>query len=426
MSAPPGRPRSGARPGRRARGAEAEIAVLRSVPDGMPFDGATRRPCGARLSNHLDKFFRPRRRRGRAPEGKFPGDHKCGVTGELLGRRIITAITRSCSSTTRRKLPRMAFDMFKSRIETIRDPEPESVAGQDEEGTRYTWKNPPGRIATAKPAAETAALCCRSNRPLPPPVAESTGDAGPRRVPTAARAPLPHRAAAAVPPAEATPVAPAEARRRRQWPTFENLEERACFCLNPGARKNVVRAVEPRGSTRRGWPRRCRPAKMPPRDSRAALSSSQQRFPLDTAKRPARSAARGEHLHDLQEREAPKGISNVLARWKGNSGVPGQTSPDSIGGLISFMRDEPGMIQVLSELQVEYPPSSGSPRCRTKTGPRPRPRGNTTPRRVSRQRRGRRAPAPCAEAAHADRQERAKLSPAMQGDSCGLSRSREG
>jgi hypothetical protein len=71
-----------------------------SVPDGIPFE-TDEAAVAHVLANHLGAFFDLAEVEVDAPKGNFQVINKCSLTGELLGRRIITATTKSCSSTTR-------------------------------------------------------------------------------------------------------------------------------------------------------------------------------------------------------------------------------------------------------------------------------------------------------------------------------------
>jgi hypothetical protein len=70
--------------------------------------------------------------------------NKCGLTGELLGPPNYHRYNQIVQQHHAAKGSRMSFDAYKSRIETVRDPE---VVNQWLEKmkkvTRYTWKNAP-------------------------------------------------------------------------------------------------------------------------------------------------------------------------------------------------------------------------------------------------------------------------------------------
>jgi hypothetical protein len=113
-----------------------------SVPDGVPFeseDAAISYVMGSFLGNFFDKAeveVDP-------PKGNYLVINKCGVTGELLGPPNYHRYNQMVQQHYAAKVSRMPFEAFKSRIETVRDPE---VVNQWLEKmkkvTRYTSKAP--------------------------------------------------------------------------------------------------------------------------------------------------------------------------------------------------------------------------------------------------------------------------------------------
>ena len=262
-----------------------------SVPDGMPFESDDAAVAHV-LAKHLDKFFDTAEVEVEPPKGNFQVINRCGVTGELLGPPNYHRYNQIVQQHyTARVAGRMPFEAFRSRIETVRDPEVVNQwLAKMKKVTRYTWKHGP------KPAAAPA---------QPAPAAEGTAPAEP---------------AAAAP---AAPVAP----------SFDTLEDARVFLLSQ-ARDKVVRTAENarfHGKTAE---------QLPPGEIRRAAEGAlerQRRFPLDTANA-LRGRLRREHFTIFKK--GSKGVSYVCA-VKRKFRVPGQTFSDTIGALISFIEANP-------------------------------------------------------------------------------------
>jgi hypothetical protein len=111
-----------------------------SVPDGVPFeseDAAVSHVVGT----HLATFFDRAEAEVEPPKGNYLVINKCGITGELLGPPNYHRYAQMIQQHHAAKVSRMPFEAFRSRIETIRDPE---VVNQWLEKmkkvTRFTWK----------------------------------------------------------------------------------------------------------------------------------------------------------------------------------------------------------------------------------------------------------------------------------------------
>jgi len=310
-----------------------------SVPDGMPFE-TDEAAVAHVLSKHLDKFFDSAEVEVDPPKGNFQVINKCGVTGELLGPPNYHRYNQIVQQHHAAKLPRMAFEAFKSRIETIRDPEVVNQwLAKMKKATRYTWKTPGAAKPAAAPApaetkpAETAAPAADAT----PPAAEAS--------PPAEAAP----AAEATPPAATAPTAEAPAPAAAAAadpavPTFDSLEDARVHLLTQ-ARDKVVRTVE--NARVHGKIAE----QLPPGEIRRAIEGAlerQRRFPLDTANA-LRGRLRREHFTIFKK--GSKGVSYVCA-VKRKFRVPGQTFSDSIGALIGFIEANP-MIRA-SELQTKF------------------------------------------------------------------------
>ncbi len=311
-------------------------AFYLSVPDGMPFESDEAAVAHV-LSKHLDKFFDTAEVEIEPPKGNFQVINKCGVTGELLGPPNYHRYNQIVQQHHAAKLPRMAFEAFKSRIETIRDPEVVNQwLAKMKKATRYTWKT----AAAAKLAAPASA-----EAPTAAANAPSAEDAAPSPRPDSGEgAAAPTEAAANPAPEEAAAPAATPAPAAAVVPTFDTLEDARLYLLTQ-ARDKVVRTVEHarvHGKIAE---------QLPPGEIRRAIEGArerQRRFPLDTANA-LRGRLRREHFTIFKK--GSKGVSYVCA-VKRKFRVPGQTFADSIGALISFIETNP-MIRA-SELQTKF------------------------------------------------------------------------
>ena len=289
---------------RAAAGSEASPAVRPvvhvSVPDGLPFESDEAAVAHV-LARHLDSFFTKAEVEVEPPKGNFLVINRCGLTGELLGppnyHRYGQILQQHYAAKVGSRLP---FEAFKSRIETVRDPEVvKQWLDKMRRTVRFTWK-------VAAPA------------PAPTAAVPSTDPAG-ESAPAAAEAPAPENAA---------PVAEAPA-----GPSFDTLEDARLHLLTQ-ARDKVVRTAE---SVRfKGQLIET----LPPGEIRRAVEGAlerQRRFPLDTANA-LRGRLRCEHFTIFKK--GSKGISYVCA-VKRRFRVPGQTFADSIGSLIAFIEANP-------------------------------------------------------------------------------------
>jgi hypothetical protein len=308
------KPTAEAAPAATAEGAAkpAKAPFYLSVPDGIPFETDDAAVSHV-MANHLDKFFDKADVEVDPPKGNYQVINKCTITGELLGPPNYHRYAQIVAQHHAAKVSRMSLEAFKSRIETIRDPE---VVNQwlekMKKTTRYTWK-----LTGAKPAAAAA-----------PAAAPAPADAAPAAEGEAA--------APAAPAAEA-PAAPVV-------PTFDSLEDARMYLLTQ-VRDKVVRPAE--NARFHGKVAET----MPPGEIRRAIEGAlerQRKFPLDTANA-LRGRLRREHFTIFKK--GSKGVSYVCA-VKRKFRVPGQTFSDSIGSLISFIEGHP-MVRA-SELSSKF------------------------------------------------------------------------
>lgn len=292
-----------------AAASAAKQPIYLSVPDGVPFD--TEEAAIAHvLSNHLTRFFDLAEVEIEPPKGNFLVINKCGVTGELLGPPNYHRYNQIVQQHYSAKIARMPFDVFRSRIETVRDP---AVVAQwlekMKKTTRYTWKS------AAKPVTTPPVVAAE---PATPATVEGVAEVAVQNDST-------------------TPeTAPAI--------TFDNFEDARGYLLQQ-VREKVVRPVE----TARFHGKLLE--KMPPGEIRRAIEGAlerQRRFPLDTANA-LRGRLRREHFTIFKK--GSKGVSYVCA-VKRKFRVPGQTFAETISALITFLEAHP-MIRA-SELSAKF------------------------------------------------------------------------
>jgi hypothetical protein len=282
-----------------------------SVPDGLPFESDEAAVAHV-MSRHLDKFFETAEVEVDPPKGNFQVINKCGLTGELLGPPNYHRYNQIVQQHYAAKIAgRMSLDAFRTRIETVRDPEAVNQwLAKMKKTTRYTWK-----VGGAKPAAAPASAAPEAAAEGAAPAAEATA------------------------PAEA-PAAPVPS----TVPNFDTLEDARLHLLTH-ARDKVVRTAE--NARFHGKVLET----LPPGEIRRAVEGSlerQRRFPLDTANA-LRGRLRREHFTIFKK--GSKGVSYVCA-VKRKFRVPGQTFSDTIGALISFIEANP-MVRA-SELQAKF------------------------------------------------------------------------
>jgi hypothetical protein len=285
-----------------------------SVPDGIPFESDEAAVAHV-LSKHIDKFFDTAEVEVDPPKGNFQVINRCGLTGELLGPPNYHRYNQIVQQHYAAKVgSRMGFEAFRSRIETVRDPEiVNQWLAKMKKTTRYTWKMGTGPAPAAAVVAPVEAVA---------PAEEVASEASP--APEAAPAP------------EAPPPAVV--------PTFDSREDARVFLLTQ-ARDKVVRTTE----TARFHGKMLET--LPDGEIRRAVEGAlerQRRFPLDTANA-LRGRLRREHFTIFKK--GSKGVSYVCA-VKRKFRVPGQTFADSIGALIGFIEANP-MVRA-SELAPKF------------------------------------------------------------------------
>jgi hypothetical protein len=130
-----------------------------SVPDGLPFDNEDAAIAHV-LNKHLGQFFDAGEIEVEPPKGNFQVINKCSITGELLGPPNYHRYNQIIQQHHANRITRMTFDSFRSRIETVRDPEAVNQwLAKMKKVTRYTWKlTPEGQEAPTFDALEEARM----------------------------------------------------------------------------------------------------------------------------------------------------------------------------------------------------------------------------------------------------------------------------
>jgi len=310
----------------------AKQPIYLSVPDGLPFESEEAAVAHV-LANHLDRFFDLAEVEIDPPKGNFLVINKCGVTGELLGPPNYHRYAQIVQQHFAAKISRMPLEAFRSRIETVRDPEVVAQwLAKMKKTTRYTWKQ------YTKPVAAPVAVA-------PEPAAPVATDAVPAEAAPQEGAPVPPPAAE---PAPESPPALA----------FDAFEDARTHLLTH-AREKIVRTVESARFHGKLL------ETMPPGEIRRALEGAlerQRRFPLDTANA-LRGRLRREHFTIFKK--GSKGVSYVCA-VKRKFRVPGQSFSESISTLIAYIEAHP--MARASELATKFlgielpaPPKAAAP-----------------------------------------------------------------
>jgi hypothetical protein len=286
----PAAPAPQAAPSEPATGGEAGAAVPAvpgvkpaplyiSVPDGVPCETEDAAIANV-LQRHIGQFFDIAEVEVDPPKGNYQIINRCGITGELLAPPNYHLYNQIVQQHFAKRVQRMPFDLFRAKIESVRDPEVVNQWLQKmRKVTRYTWK-------TSAPVAPAA------------PIAEGE-----------------------TPPAVEAP------------PAFDSLEEARSHLLTH-VREKVVRIAESARFHGRVV------ELIPPGEIRRAIEGAlerQRRFPLDTA-----NALRGRLRREgfTIFKKGSKGISYVCA-VKRKFRVPGQVFADSINTVISFIEAHP-------------------------------------------------------------------------------------
>ena len=111
-----------------------------SLPDGMPFESEEAAVAHV-LGRHLDKFFDLAIVEVDPPKGSFPFVNRCTLSGELLGPPNYHRYQQIVQQHHAARFPRMPFENFRERIETVRDPEAVNQwLEKMKKAARYTWK----------------------------------------------------------------------------------------------------------------------------------------------------------------------------------------------------------------------------------------------------------------------------------------------
>ncbi len=294
-----------------AAASAAKQPIYISVPDGIPFE-SDEAALNHVFTQHLGRFFDTAEVEVEAPKGNFQVINKCGVTGELLGPPNYHRYQQIVQQHFNAKISRMPFEVFRNRIETVRDPEVVAQwLAKMKKATRYTLKQPKSATPVAVPPVAT--------------------EQAPAEVAAAATAEVAAQESSTTP--ESAPTL-----------TFDTFEDARTYLLTQ-AREKLVRTVE----SARFHGKLVET--MPQGEIRRAIEGAlerQRRFPLDTANA-LRGRLRREHFTIFKK--GSKGISYVCA-VKRKFRVPGQTFAETISALIAFIEAHP-MIRA-SELASKF------------------------------------------------------------------------
>lgn len=121
-----------------------------SVPDGLPFESEEAAVAHV-LSVHRDQFFDASEVEVDPPKGNFQVVNRCGITGALLGPPNYHRYNQIVQQHYATRISRMPMEAFRSRIESVREPEViQQWLESMKKTTRYTWKlTPPAEGETA-------------------------------------------------------------------------------------------------------------------------------------------------------------------------------------------------------------------------------------------------------------------------------------
>ncbi|MEJ6604221.1 MAG: hypothetical protein QNL51_16800 [Opitutaceae bacterium] len=347
---------------------EAKKLFFVCLLDGLPFE-TEEAAMNHVVQKHLERFFHIREEEGEPPKGSFQVINRCGVTGALLGPPNYHLYNQIVQQHHATHLPRMGFENFSSRIESVRD---EEVVAEWLESmkkvTRYTWlgdanvpTKPEEPASAEKPAEKPAEATAPAETP-PAAEAPASADDTPAEVAAEPAAPAEEsetateevsteaasEASAEPAPVAEAPVAPTPVTE----PTFDSISEVRVHLITL-ARDKCIRTYEHGRFHGRAI------SDMPDGEIKHAVLGAlerQQRFPLDTA-----NALRGRLRREgfTIFKKGSKGISYVSA-VKRKFRIAGQSFADSINGLITFVETNP-MVKV-SELTEKFlkivPPES--------------------------------------------------------------------
>lgn len=317
-----------------------------SVPDGIPFD-TEEAAIQHVITNHLGLFFKTVEAEVEAPKGSFQVINRCTVTGKLLAPPNYHRYTQIVQQHHAANI-RMSFETYRSKIETVRDPELINQWLEEmKKVTRYTWIPPVAKnkksaakaAAAATPAPEVteaeaagapseAVSSDEATAPVEAAPVESVDNAAPETTPSAPEAESAPESAPAAEAAPAEPEAPAQPEL-----FFDSIEEARAYLLGH-ARDKVIRTTN-----QIRYPGRLL-EKLPQGEIRRSIEGyleKQRRFPLDTA-----NALRGRLRREgfTIFKKGSKGVSYVCA-VKRKFRVPGQAFADSIDALIRFIEEHP-------------------------------------------------------------------------------------
>jgi hypothetical protein len=147
---------------REPREGEVAVRLYQFTPSQAVFTSRERLTQYA-LANHLDDHFEVEETEGPAPIGNFQCVCRCTMTGTLLGPPNYHGTQARIQQMVTTRFPRLGIEEYRTRIETIRDPE---LVEQWKQESRVQKRY---RLKTAKPPAAQHADPPAAEPPVPEP-----------------------------------------------------------------------------------------------------------------------------------------------------------------------------------------------------------------------------------------------------------------
>ena len=304
--------------------------IFLSIPDGLPFESEEAAIAHV-LEKHLGLFFDIAEVEVDPPKGNFQVVNRCGVTGELLGPPNYHRYTQIMQQHHAAKVARMPFETYRSRIETVRDPEViNQWLAKMRKVTRYTWKTEPAAVPQGGTKAGSSAEAPLGGAKEEASAIPETSSAG--ELPVNPEVPIqpPTEPSSSVPPSRTSAD---DSASKAESVFFDSFEEARAHLVANARDKLARQATHARFHGKEI-------GLNPPGEIRRSVEGAlerQRRFPLDTANA-LRGRLRREHFTIFKK--GAKGVSYVCA-VKRKFRVPGQVFAESIGALISFIEAHP-------------------------------------------------------------------------------------
>ncbi len=270
---------------------------------------------------HADLICKANKKPIDAPKGNFAFVNRCGVTGVVLGPPNYHGYQTNLVRHHKQRLPHMPFDQFKSRIQTVRDPETVK-AWVEQMSFASEYECVACAAPSAPPATEPAPL-------TPTPVANATQPAEPTAAEPAAATPQPTEPAPS-PSTDAPAAPPAPAAPAR---TFKSRDELEKHFIESHLADFITSAPEVRVSGQAS--RKIEQGAI--QEAVRLTWESERRYPINTANG-IRGRLRKEGFHFLKDRKGITYISIVKTkRFESLAGLREQAQQ-----LVTFLRANEG------------------------------------------------------------------------------------